>query len=125
MWNHRMSSTIRNDKYMPTLGIPRDEICEKKRNLHGVYLAYLCTVNDGGRTFASEQLRNGRFALKRTCFHRDRVTRRRDTWTRLASRRSYRPQSVRTSGKPLRSSVLSDRQFNKDTTDSIEDTQIP
>jgi len=73
---------------MPTLGIHRirDKICEK-RNFHEVYLAYLCTVNDGEQLFASEQLRNDRFALKRTCFRRDRVARRRDTWTRIAFRR--------------------------------------
>lgn len=103
MWHYHVFSTIRNDKYMPTVGVHRihDKICEKKR-IYQVYLAYLCTVNDGERTFAGGQLRNGRFALKTsTCSRRDRAARRRDTWTRNAFRRSYRPQSVRASGKPF------------------------
>lgn len=105
-----MFSIIRNDKYMPTPGIRRirDKVCKKWGTLHEAYLAYLRAVNDG-ESFVGGQLRNGRFALKRTCFRRVRVARRKDTWTRIASRRSYRPQSVRTSDKPLRSSVLSDR----------------
>lgn len=105
-----MFSTIRNDKYMPTLGIHRirDEICENRTYFHEVYLTYLRTVNDGEQTFADDQIQNGRFALKRMCFRRDRVVHRRNTGTRIAPRQSYQPRSVRASNKPLRSSVLSD-----------------
>lgn len=101
--NHRVSA-VRNDKYMPKPRVRRttirDEVCEKKkRHFHEAYLPYLGAVNNGERSFAGEQLRNGRFALKRTC-SRDRVAHRRgDTWTLIASRRSYRPQRVRVSDK--------------------------
>lgn len=73
MWNRRVFLTTRNDKCMPRI---RDKVCEKRRNFYEACFPYLRAVNDGERSFAGEQLRNGRFTLNGTYFRRDRVARR-------------------------------------------------
>lgn len=64
MWNYRVVfSIIRNDKYMPTPRINREQVCEKRGNFRRAYLAYLRAVNDGEQSFAGEQLRNSADSL--------------------------------------------------------------